>query len=227
MTFYRSLCSAAAFASVVERLKQGATFTKTAPPVQAPPTAYFAPLPPAGMNLPELSDDEIFSFLEHARSLKAAAAARDPARGASFAETASKTATSAGTGSKAETQAQNGGGGAPPIAPWMYLNPLDPPAWLRFNLSSLSGMPVTRPPPVPRMMPPPPPVMFPEFSYTRPAQGPYAPPRTAVPAYSMSMPPAVPAAQWIPLSAYIQPPRDVPTPDVVAMAEDAAKNGIN
>lgn len=215
--------------SILSKLQRGSTFTntKSAPNLSTgpgPASASASPYMPANAApaphmplLPDLSEDDIFSFLEQARVLTGRkqpvpAANADADAGASFAE----------SGASAKAGVKDGG--APPVAPWMYMNTMDPPLWLRFNLSSVSGMPTTRPPPVPAMLPPPPPVMFPEFSYTRPMQGPYAPARTAVPAYSMSSPPPVPAAQWIPLSAYIQPPGDSPNPELVEMTRDAVAN---
>jgi hypothetical protein len=172
--------------------------------------------------LPDLSVDDIMMFLEQAREITGNKAEKAPLPSlngdskpqASFAE----------TDAQAKTGAQAKAADAPPIAYWMYMNQLEPPLWLRFNLSSLTGMPTTRPPPVPKMLPPPPPVLFPEFAYTRPMAGPYAPPRTAVPAYSMSAPPPVPAAQWVPLSAYIQPPGDTPDPELISYARSVTRH---
>lgn len=103
-----------------------------------------------------------------------------------------------------------GGGGDKPNPPWKYTDIKSPPDWLQYTHTK-GGLPSTKPPAVPRMIPPPPPQAFPQFSYARPPGGPYSPP--PVPTYSISSPPPVAAATWLPLAAYIQPPKDQPNPE--------------
>lgn len=85
-----------------------------------------------------------------------------------------------------------------------------PPSWLDpAATQEKGGLPLTKPPEVPKMLPPPPPLPWPKFSYARPP-GPYNPP--PIPQYSVADPPPMPAVTWIPLAAYVQPPSEAATP---------------
>jgi hypothetical protein len=190
-------------------------------PVNAPP-AYNA-------GLPELTDEDIAGFLEMAQTMTSTTAEPYFSHEAQHEPPQSLESSSYEAILRAEREHRHSSpsllqvpdGAAEAAAAendlpdsdtpdWKYTDMKSPPAWLQYSHTQ-GGLPTTRPPVVPQMLPPPPPLAFPAFSYTSRHTGPYAP--QPVPSYSIGSPPPVPAANWVPLAAYIQPPRDAPNPE--------------
>lgn len=178
-------------------------------PVNQPPALESA-------DLPELLEEDIAGFLEMAQMMMATKAvpfagqAATDEKAKSLAEEsylAILRAEGEHRREKSPSLIQNEEASDPE---WKYKDIKTPPPWLEYTHTK-GGLPTTRPPAVPKMIPPPPPLAFPANSYTSRHSGPYAP--QPVPSYSIGAPPPVPAANWLPLAAYIQPPKDAVQPD--------------
>lgn len=215
------------------RATKGPYYQPSAPRQAGSYAKFPVPAPPEHTltGLPDLSDEDIVNFLEQARSMTGSRAPfvqhpeatelepslaeqayktmmqaeetyrrnlrNQKANPPSLLQTKSTLKSRSGMRVKAKEE-----GGDPE---WKYKDIKTPPPWLEYTHTQ-GGLPTTQPPGVPKMLPPPPPLAFPTFSYTSRNSGPYAP--QPVPSYSIGAPPPVPAATWLPLAAYIQPPKD-------------------